>query len=493
MFAVINIPNFALQSLLRHKPDLRAKPVALVDSDVAKDGILQMNAIARKAGIAQGLKPTQGLARCSNLIIKGRSLQQEKSSTELLLQIAYAFSPSIENTSPGCCTMGLQGLGLNNESTARQWGSNIVTALRNLNLAARIGFGPTPDLAFLAVCASPGTEADDSVYYIRDVESFMAELPVEALDVPSDVLEILRNWGIPTVGKLIALGKDRLAERLGAIALKLFARVSIQAMRPLKLVSPPEHFVEEIYFEGEVETAEPLLVALQNFAEQLSRRLELLHLIVGQFNLQLGLASGAFYRKTLHIPAATGNVKTLVRALRTHLETLRTDSPVTSVRLEALPANPRAYQFELFENVLPDPNQFGETLARLSALCGSEWVGSPLLQPTYRPDSFEMADPDFDSRFSRQPRPRPTQGLQLRRFRPAVAAEIEFNADRPAAVRSHVFTGSVAESRGPYLLSGNWWDDERWAREEWDIQASDGGLYRIFRSESGAFVEGIYD
>jgi hypothetical protein len=51
----------------------------------------------------------------------------------------------------------------------------------------------------------------------------------------------------------------------------------------------------------------------------------------------------------------------------------------------------------------------------------------------------------------------------------------------------------LLEVRGPFLSSGDWWDRDRWAREEWDVQANDGVLYRICRSSDGWFVEGIYD
>ena len=81
----------------------------------------------------------------------------------------------------------------------------------------------------------------------------------------------------------------------------------------------------------------------------------------------------------------------------------------------------------------------------------------------------------------------------LRRFRPALPAHVEFREQRPALLRSSVFNGAIAETRGPFLSSGNWWDPDRWSREEWDVQAADGALYRIFRSPAGCFVEGVYD
>jgi len=65
------------------------------------------------------------------------------------------------------------------------------------------------------------------------------------------------------------------------------------AVRPLKLITPPEHYVEQVDIEHEIETIEPLLFILRRFVEQLARRLEAIYLVTGEFQLSLGLASGA--------------------------------------------------------------------------------------------------------------------------------------------------------------------------------------------------------
>src|SRR5205085_7230566 len=74
------------------------------------------------------------------------------------------------------------------------------------------------------------------------------------------------------------------------------------------------------------------------------------------------------------------------------------------------------------------------------------------------------------------------RGLPLRRFRPPLPARVEFRERRPMLMRSAIFNGVIADARGPFFSSGNWWESNRWWREEWDIQTADGNLYRIFRS-----------
>jgi protein ImuB len=62
--------------------------------------------------------------------------------------------------------------------------------------------------------------------------------------------------------------------------------------------------------------------------------------------------------------------------------------------------------------------------------------------------------------------------------------------------------GKVLRVAGPWRTSGDWWVEDGWARDEWDVtvagsEASQekGTLYRIYRDlrSDGWFVEGIYD
>jgi len=536
MFAVIFIPNFSLQAVLRHEPDLRALPVALVDSKLLKPAIVQLTPAAQACGVAEGLTASQAMARCAELIIKPRSPAQEDSATEVLLQTAYAFSPNIESTAPGLCTMELKGMAFDSHQGAIEpWAQKIIEVLAQFHLAAKVGLAVTPELALLAArAASPvmalsrsikkhptpniqhrttndslsGNSLDvGSMLDVECSQGFTGEafesLPIASLEPTPEILAILRRWGIQTIGAFLALGKDQVTERLGPEAAQLFNRVSPDSPRPLKLVVPAEEFSEQMDFENEIETVEPLLFVLRRFVEQLSRRLELIYLVVAEFQLQLGLSSGAKYERLFKIPAPTGNIDVLFRMLQTHLETVRTDSPITSLRLAAKSARPEARQFGLFETTLRDPNQFAETLARLTALCGSDRVGTPQLEATHRPDAFKISQA-FQSASSGDSRrnagletpvnpPTAISALPLRRFRPPCPSHIEFSDETPALLRSEVFIGPIIATRGPFFSYGNWWDSGRWARQEWDVETSDGSLFRIFRSFEGCFVEGVYD
>ena len=105
MFATIYLPNFYLQAAIRHQPELRLQPVALLDDQEAKAVIIQLNQIAENAGVNNGMTPSQGLARTLALVIKVRSGAQEKILQAILVHLAGTLSPYVEETAPGIATV----------------------------------------------------------------------------------------------------------------------------------------------------------------------------------------------------------------------------------------------------------------------------------------------------------------------------------------------------------------------------------------------------
>jgi len=80
--------------------------------------------------------------------------------------------------------------------------------------------------------------------------------------------------------------------------------------------------------------------------------------------------------------------------------------------------------------------------------------------------------------------------VALRRFRHPVPACVRVEQGRPVSVG-----GTVTQCAGPWRTAGNWWTEETWDRDEWDVTLSDGAAYRVFRDRRTDtwFVEGVVD
>jgi protein ImuB len=309
------------------------------------------------------------------------------------------------------------------------------------------------------------------------------------------VLQILRRWGIRTLGQFAALEKKEVGVRLGPIGLELWDRAKGKTTRLLKLISPPESFEETFEFENEIETVEPLLFILRRFLQQLSLRLDALYLVANELQLEITFSDKSGYQHQFKIPEPTNHVEVLFRMLHTHLEDFKSESPIIALTLKTGATKPSFQQFSLFETALRDPARLSETLARLTGLLGSERVGTPVLLDTHRPDAFRMepfswSRPALGPEEEAQP---PLPAAALRRFRPPVAASMLLVKNQPAHFRGGALQGDVLDRKGPYTASGNWWDEKSWAGAEWDLELENGALCQCHSRDGRWELDGIYD
>ncbi len=307
------------------------------------------------------------------------------------------------------------------------------------------------------------------------------------------ILTILHKWGIHTLGQLSALDREQLAARLGPEVIQMWERANGQSNRVLKLIRPPESFEESFEFENEIEIAEPLLFMLRRFLEQFAIQLSGIYLVTKELTLRITFTNKQIYERIFKIPQPTNNVDLLFRMLHTHLENFKSEYPIVAVALSVQPIKAAREQFGLFETTLRNPHQLSETLARLTALLGADRVGTPVWEETHRPDAFFMEAFGWHGLpahpIGRMPMPR----LALRRFRPAPSASVLLDENVPAHVRSADVRGKTIDLRGPFLISGNWWDEKAWGRAEWDLQLESGELVRAHEGEGSWEVDGIYD
>jgi protein ImuB len=181
---------------------------------------------------------------------------------------------------------------------------------------------------------------------------------------------------------------------------------------------------------------------------------------------------------------------------------------VKAVSISCEPVKPRVTQNGLFVPLAPAPDKLELTLARLAKLVGEENLGSPALLDTHRPDAFTMNKFVLPAKINnRQLEVSNRQCLGLRMFRPPLRAVVETEQGLPAQIsawgKQRSVYGKVVQLAGPWRTTGNWWREDRWARDEWDVAVTPSNktsseppvLYRIYRQLDNEmwFVEGNYD
>ncbi|HWA86946.1 MAG TPA: hypothetical protein VG710_12030, partial [Opitutus sp.] len=422
-FAVLFAPDFALQAVRRADPELRGKPVALVLGEGRKAVVAQASAEARE--VTPGLAVTLAFARCPGLVVRPRDPGAEAEATRLLLAAAFTLSPRVEHTDDGWCTIDLQGTDA--ARSADQLRACVVE-LAAAGVAVRAGAAATPLLAYYAA------QRAQPVCVVQDAKEFLQPLPLDVAEPTTTHAEILRGWGIATLGQLTALPKDEIGKRLGTEGVRLWERAAGEATRVLRLVEAEKTFMAEWEYEPPIESMEPLLFRLRRFAECVALELRGASVVAERLSLALRLEDDNEHRRDFRLPEPSANVEAWMRVFHAHLESVTTAARVVGVRLVALPARPPEKQDGLFETGLRDPALFWENLARVGAIVGDDCVGTPVVLDTWRPDAITLEKPAETVPPPEDDPVHPPRGLTLRRLRPPWPARVECAAERPTAI-----------------------------------------------------------
>ncbi|HEY1792105.1 MAG TPA: DNA polymerase Y family protein [Opitutaceae bacterium] len=480
-FAVLTVPGFPLHALRRSDPSLAGRPCALVEGEGKKARLTEVSPEA--AGAAPGLPASLAMTRCPGIILCRRGPAAETEAQRLLVAAAFTLSPRVESTAPGCCTIDLLGADPARAEALLRLRAAELTAI---GLPARAGAGATPLLASHAArLASP-------VLVVADSAAFLAPLPLAFAEPTRAQEEVLRSWGIATLGALTALPKADVGGRLGADGAALWERAAGEAERVLRLVEPARSFAAEWAYEPPVESAEPLLFKLRRYAERVSLELRGAGLVAEKLSLTLLLEDESDHRREFRLPEPAADADGWLRILGEHLSGLRTPARVSGVRLVASPARLPGRQDGLFDTALRDPAAFWENLARLGAIVGDDRVGTPAHADTHRPGAFSLVRP------AEAVAPAPAQvhapaGPALRRFRPPWPALVTCASGAPRRIDAGRVGGAIRAALGPWLSEGGWWEPSAWAVETWQVELEAGGVYQLARTQAGWHVEGMLD
>jgi protein ImuB len=178
------------------------------------------------------------------------------------------------------------------------------------------------------------------------------------------------------------------------------------------------------------------------------------------------------YEKILTLPLPIRDSKMLLKLLRLKLQADPPNAPIQKVALAVEPARPRSMQGGLFLPSYPDPEKLELTIARLANLVGDSNIGSPEIIDTHRPGAFLIRRfiPPREVFEKTAPLENRRQAIGFRMFRPAPPARMELLHKRPVRVFFYGLWGNVAAVSGPWRTSGDWWREDAWKQEEWDLE-----------------------
>src|SRR5580704_4777652 len=521
-FACIFVPDFPVEALLRTEPALRTQPLAVLEGKPPLQKVFAANENARRAGVTPGMTKLQ-IEACSGLAFRTRSVLQEAAAHAALLDCAQSFSPQVEDAAPDTIVLDLLGMELL-FGTFPIIARDLARRAFDLGLTTNVAVAANPDTAMLAARGFRG------VTVIPEGKEFerLGNLPVDLLVTGEQESEQLSDtfyrWGIRNLRDLAALPDVALSERLGqrGVYLQKLARGNIS--RTLVPADPPLMFAEFIELEYPLTLLEPLAFLLSQLLDHLCSRLATRALATQELRLELELADGyreedsggmnvsacpgraptrRRFQRTLHLPLPLLDSKTFLKLLQLDLKAHPPGAPIVKIHLAAEPVRPRPGQSGLFLPPSPEPEKLELMLARIAGIVGEGKVGSLEILDMHRAQGFRM------QRFAPlepQGRTEKTENSDdlvtaLRIFRPPAAVVVTLREGRPTFIscaKRKETRGEILWAAGPWRSSGDWWEQEGWARDEWDIAVQEEtsiGLYRLVRDLLGGrwLLEGTYD
>jgi protein ImuB len=535
--ACLFVPLYPLAARLRSEPELRGEPAAIIEGNGHAARIAAATRRARRAGIRRGMSLPQARALMPKLIVRPRDPECERAARECLLEIAETFSPRVENSPEGAAYLDLDGLArhFDGDSPERAMGQALMAATEKAGLPSWVGIASSK-LAARVAAESPESP---TVVAAGTEARFLAPLPLGRLSPETEVMDVLRQWGIRSVGDFARLPKNQVASRLGPAGQKLHEKARGLDRHPIVPHVPSPAFHEGMEFDWPLVSLEPFLFIARAALDRLCQRLETRGLACTQLDFSMRLEPDGHHERSVRLPAPTSDPKTLLTLTRLDLERQPPGAPVIGFTLTAHPDRPRGAQLSLFGPTTLSPDQLATTLARLFSLLGGEGVGSPRTVDGHRPERCTLVDYTPPSAPDVRPEPPAARGLLAARvLRPPVPLEVltAINgseapgaaggsavaegvvpdaADEARPVEIQVPTapatepaesdalraprreirGRVRVASGPWTIEDGWWTEEAARRSYWDVEMGDGCIYRIYRDHASQnwFADGVYD
>jgi protein ImuB len=529
-FASIFVPNFMVQAVVRAEPALRERALALIDGNPPLCNVVAVDEKAALAGIECGMTKTNA-AQFPGVEIRPRSRPREKTAHAVLMDVGWSVSPQIEDTAEDAIALDLSGLDhlyRSEEEIAAQ----LVQRSSGCGLLPNVAIASNIETALLAARGFTGI----TVIPPGKESQYLSSLPVSVLLLSEETAETLSRWGVHTCGAFAELPVLQISERLGQEGVRLHALARGAESRSLVVAEQESSFEEEMELDDAVEEIDPLSFLLGRLLDQLCARLTARSLAAASirvhFELQPAFENAldlrkepalqkrlpALYEARIELPIPVRDSKMLLKLLRLRLQSNPPAASIQKIALVAESARPRAMQGGLFLPCFPEPDKLELTIARIASVVGEGNVGSPSLADTHCPDGFRMqrflvpvdaekiGDKKNDSFHSERRNEFLKVPAGFRAFRPPVPASLELHEDRPQRVIFQGMDGKVLAASGPWRTSGDWWRENPWEQEEWDLEIDfrslmsrdhhpARGVYRFYYDalRQSWFVRGIYD
>jgi protein ImuB len=498
VYACIWVRQFPAQALLRLRPVLRDKPVAVIEGERPLERICSVNRHALALGIREGM--TRPEAETFEIPLLRRSLSEEKSAKSALLNLYAVYTPRIEERSKDNHCIHVLDIG----GTERLFGAAHDLCKQIRNRAKELGFALQIAISrnfHTALCLAASTGGRIIHVPEGEQQAWLQKLPLAALhasdEYQDEFEETFRNWGLKTFGDLAALPEVDLIARLGQHGRRLRLIARGEHPHHFQPVEAPFALEEFFAFDTPVDLLESLLFVLNPMVEQLVLRAGAHTFALAVIHVTLILERAAEHKTSIRPALPTQDRHALLKLLQLDLAAHPPPAAVLAIALHADPGPVSKVQLGLFSPQSPEPMRLEVTLARIAAIVGEGRVGKACLADTHRPDTHTTEKFTVEEKIDTRDAVTRAASPALRWLRPPL--DLGISKSRPDRLWYQNACYTIERFYGPWTVSGEWWSANAWSTDSWDFAGRSGdgsillGILSHDRLRRSWRLEALYD
>lgn len=360
----VDLDPFLVSVERSQDPRLRGQPVIVGGQSDGSGIVAAVSAEARAAGVLPGQTVAAARRLCPAGFFRPGDFDTYARVTEEVTAILLAASRRVERPSADEAYVDLtRELGGDaspvpaaeaiKDEIQRRLGLDASLGLASSRMAARVASSFARPRGLLVVL--PGYES-----------SFLARQPLSFLpDLPSHLESTLVEAGLPTLGDLLAVSPEALAEAVGATAAEKLQRTARgEGEEPIAVAAPPSSVQEEALLRDRRPDRASLLEIIDSLAARAARRLRPFGLAAGQIAVEVQRAEVPT-RKAENLEPGITDEATASAVARTLAEALvEPTATVRSVRVRLNRLQPAGQQATLFPDA-PGVTGFARRRSRL--------------------------------------------------------------------------------------------------------------------------------
>jgi nucleotidyltransferase/DNA polymerase involved in DNA repair len=328
MVACVSIPAFDLRAALKARPELKGRPAALGPMPGEQPIIGACTATAEREGVRPGMRLSEALATCPELVLVEQDPAGAEEQWERLIRRLEDAGLAVEPAGLGCayfdtrCVERLAGglraavrRGL--DAIGSEWEPRVGVAARR----------------FAALAAASVAPADRAVV-VDDEQTalFLEPLPLHLLPLSPERRNELSEFGVQRLGEFARLPGAAVADRIGAEGLEAWRLARGEDGARVEPRRTPVEIAETLEFPEPIGNELTLDRALAALVERLLAREERAGRAPRLLAVSARLVGGGSWRRTVTLREATAEPQRLRLALAPKLAEL--PAPAVALSLE---------------------------------------------------------------------------------------------------------------------------------------------------------------